>query len=80
VKFPVDAFGTAEKRTGVLEPAGMLKGLIGFERTPAGTPLRVTWTEPVKPLIGVTDNITAGLVPPCWTVAEFDEKPMEKSG
>ena len=42
VEFPVEVFGAAEKRTGVLEPAAMSKGLVGFEMTPAGKPVRVT--------------------------------------
>ena len=79
-EFPVAVFGAAEKRTGVLEPAAMLKGLTGLEITPAGKPVRVTWIVPVKPLSGLTDNITAGLVAPCWRFREFVENPMEKSG
>jgi hypothetical protein len=79
VEFPVEALGAAEKRTGVLEPAAMRKELDGFETTPAGKPVSVTWTEPVKPLTELTDKLTVGLVPPCSTLMEFDEKPMEKS-
>ena len=80
VEFPVEAFGAAEKRTGALEPVAMLKELTGFEMTPLGNPVRVTWTDPVKPLSAVTDRLTAGLVVPCWRLTEFTEKPMEKSG
>jgi hypothetical protein len=42
VEFPVDAFGAAEKRTGVLEPTETLKGLAGLETTPDGKAERVT--------------------------------------
>jgi hypothetical protein len=80
VEFPVNAFVAAGKRTGVLEPTATLKGLTGFEMTSAGKPVRVTWTEPVKPLSEVTDRLTAGLVEPCWRLMEFTEKPIEKSG
>jgi len=80
VEFPVEAFAAAEKRTGMLEPAAMLKGLAGLATTPEGKPERVTWTEPVKPLSGLTDNLTAWLVAPCNTLTEFWEKPIEKSG
>lgn len=80
VEFPVGAFGAAEKRTGALEPVATLKGLGGFEMTPAGNPESVTCTEPVKPLSGLTESITAELVDPCWRLTEFIENPMEKSG
>lgn len=80
VEFPVEAFMAAENKTGVLDPAETVKGLTGFEMTPAGKPVRVTWTEPVKPLSGFTDNIIAGLVAPCWRLTEFEEKAREKSG
>src|ERR1700675_1693548 len=80
VEFPVDALVAAEKSTGVLEPAATLKGFGGFERTPAGRPVRETWTVPVKPLSGLTDSFTAWLVAPCWTLTEFAENAMEKSG
>lgn len=79
-EFPVEVFGAAEKRTGVLELPATVKGLAGFEMTPAGIPVSVTWTEPVKPLSGLTDNFTAELVAPCWRFKEFVENPMEKSG
>jgi hypothetical protein len=65
VEFPVAAFVAAEKRTGVLEPAAMLKGLDGLEMTPAGKPERVTSTVPLKLLSGLTDKLTVGLVAPC---------------
>jgi hypothetical protein len=42
VKFPVLALGAAEKRTGALEPAAMLKGLAGLAITPEGKPVNVT--------------------------------------
>ena len=80
VEFPVEVFGAAEKRTGALEPVAMPSGVTGFEMTPADNPVRVIWTEPVKPLSGLTDNITAELVEPCLRLTEFVEKPMEKSG
>jgi hypothetical protein len=78
--FPVEALASAEKRTDVLDPAATLKGLDGLETTPAGKPARVTWTVPLKPLVGLTERLTAGLVAPCWTLMEFEAKPMEKSG
>jgi hypothetical protein len=80
VEFPVGAFTAAENRSGALEPADTVKGLTGFEMTPAGKPARVTRTEPVKPLRGLTDNIIAGLVAPCWRLTELEEKAREKSG
>jgi len=80
VKFPVLALGVAEKRTGVLEPAAMLKGLAGLEMTPEGNPVNVTWTEPVKPLSGSMDKLTGGPVAPCWTATELAENAIEKSG
>jgi hypothetical protein len=80
VEFPVEAFVAAENRTCALEPAETLKGLTGFEMTPVGKPVRVTWTEPLKPLSGFTDNVIAGLVPPCWRLTEPKEKAREKSG
>jgi hypothetical protein len=80
VKFPVLVLGAAEKRTGALEPAAILKGLAGLEMTPDGKPVQVTWTVPVKPLSGSTDKLTAGAVAPCWTATEFAENAIEKSG
>ena len=80
VKFPVDALAAAENSTGVLAAALTVKGLAGFDVTPAGKPLSVTCTVPANPLLGVTDRFTAGLVTPCWTPTEFWEKEMEKSG
>lgn len=64
-EFPVPVLVAAEKRTGVFELAATLKGLRGFEMTPAGKPVSVTWTDPVKPLSGLTDKITPELVAPC---------------
>jgi hypothetical protein len=80
VEFPIEVFVAAENRTAALEPAETVKGLTGFEMTPAGKPVRVTWTEPVKPLSGLIDNVIAGLVAPCWRLTEFKEKTTEKSG
>lgn len=80
VKFPVLALGAAEKRTGVLEPAAMLKGLAGLAITPEGKPVNVTWTVPVKLLSGAMDKMAGGLVPACWTATEFAENAIEKSG
>ena len=42
VKFPVVALAEAPKTTGVLAPAVTLKGLAGFEVTPAGRVLNAT--------------------------------------
>jgi len=80
VKFPVAALGAAEKRTGLLAPAAMLKGLAGLEMTPEGKPVNVTWTAPVKPLNGSMDRLTAGAVAPCWNETEFAANAIEKSG
>jgi hypothetical protein len=71
VEFPVEAFAAAEKISDVLEPATTLKGLVGFETTPWGRPLRTTWTVPVKPLRGLMDSLTDELVVPCWTLTAF---------
>ena len=80
MEFPVEVFVAAENRTAALEPAETVKGLTGFEITPAGKPVRVTRTEPVKPLSGLIDNVIAGLVPPCSRLTEPEEKAREKSG
>lgn len=80
VEFPVEAFAAAEKRRSALDPAATLKGLGGLETTSAGRPVSVTWTVPVKPLSGLMNSLTAGLVAPCWTLTEFWEKAIEKSG
>src|SRR5277367_1917297 len=80
VEFPVAVLMAAENRIGALEPAVTLKGLTGFDTTPAGKPLSVTWTVPVKPLSGSAESVTDVLVAPCWTVTEFWEKAREKSG
>jgi hypothetical protein len=42
MKFPVAAFAEAPKMTGVPAPAATLKGLAGFEVTPAGSALSDT--------------------------------------
>jgi hypothetical protein len=42
MKFPVAAFAEAPKTTEVLAPAATLKGLAGFEVTPAGSALSDT--------------------------------------
>jgi hypothetical protein len=80
VEFPIEAFMAAENKRGVLDPAETLNGLMGFEMTPVGKPVRVTWTESVKPLSGLMDNVIAGLVAPCWRLTEFEENAREKSG
>ena len=79
VEFPVEVFVEAENRTGALKPAETVKGLTGFEITPVGKPVRVTRTEPVKPLSGFIDNVIAELVAPCCRLTEFEEKAREKS-
>ncbi len=65
VKFPVGVLLAVEKSTGTFEPAATLKGLGGFETTPAGNPERTTRTLPVNPLIAVIERLTAELVAPC---------------
>src|ERR1700676_817872 len=65
VKLPVAAVEEAPKITGVpAAPAAMLKGLAGFEVTPAGTPERLTCTVPINPFSGFTETVTAELVAP----------------
>ncbi|PYT53123.1 MAG: hypothetical protein DMG43_09855 [Acidobacteria bacterium] len=50
MNVPVEAFAAALKTTAVLAPAATVKGLAGFELTPAGSALSVTWTAFAKPL------------------------------
>jgi hypothetical protein len=57
--------GAAEKRMGVLELAAMVNGLTGLEMMSAGKPVGVTWTEPLKPLSGLTERLIVELVTPC---------------
>ena len=66
--------------TEVLEPAATLKGLWGFEVTPTGRALSVTWTAPAKPFSAFTETLTEGLVAPCGMEIEFDDKLRVKSG
>ena len=80
VKLPVAAFAATPKTTETLAPAAMLNGLAGFDVTPAGRALSVTCTLPVKPLMGVTEKLTAELAAPCCTVIEPDDRPRVKSG
>ncbi|OLB35047.1 MAG: hypothetical protein AUH11_16320 [Acidobacteria bacterium 13_2_20CM_57_17] len=80
VKFPVVAFVEAPKTTGVLAPTVTLKGLAGFEVTPEGSALSVTWTAPAKPFSAFTETLTEGLVAPCGMEIEFDDKLRVKSG
>jgi len=79
VKLPAAALAEAPKMIGALAPAATLKGLDGFEVTPAGSELRVTWTEPEKPLSGFTETFTAELVAPWAMEIEFDERARAKS-
>jgi hypothetical protein len=65
VEVPAEALEAAEKKIGVFEPAAALNGLAGLETTPAGKPVKVTWTEPVKPLSGSTERLIGELVAPC---------------
>lgn len=80
VKLPVAALDEAPKTTDALASAAMLKGLAGFETTPEGSPLRVTCTLPVNPLLGFTEMFTAELLPPCERESVFAERLREKSG
>ena len=80
MKFPVAALDEAPKTTDALAPAATLNGLVGFEITPAGSPLKITCTLPVNPLFGLTETLTAELAPPCETETEFAERDREKSG
>jgi hypothetical protein len=64
VKLPVTVFNAAPKTTETLAPAAMLNGLAGFDVTPGGSPLSVTSTLPVNPLLGWTDKFTAELASP----------------
>ena len=79
VKFPVGAFAEAPKMTEVLEPAATLKGLWGFEVTPTGRALSVTWTAPAKPFSAFTETLTEGLVAPWAMEMEFDDRARVKS-
>jgi hypothetical protein len=58
----------------------MLKGLGGLEVTPAGRPVKVTCTEPVKPFRGLTESVTALLLMPCVTETDVAERLRTKSG
>ena len=79
VKFPVAAFAAAPKTTGVLAPTVTLKGLAGFEVTPVGSALSVTWTAPAKPFSAFTETLTEGLVAPWAMEMEFDDRARVKS-
>jgi len=76
----VGAFAATPKTTAVLAPAATVKGLAGFEVTPAGSALSVTWTVLAKPLTGFMETPTAELAEPCGTEIEFEDTPREKSG
>ena len=78
-KFPVAAVAEAPRTTEVLAFAVTLKGLAGLDVTPAGRAPSTTWTDPLKPLMGFTVTLTAGLVAPSVTEIEFDDKLREKS-
>ena len=80
VKFPVVALAEAPKIREVLAPAATVKGLAGFEVTPVGIAVSVTWTAPVKPFTAFTEMLTEGLVAPCAMEIEFDDKLRVKSG
>jgi hypothetical protein len=80
IKVPGVAVAATENSTEVLAPALTLNGLTGLEMTPAGKPVRVIWTVPLKPLSGLTDKVTGELVAPCATFIELLENPIEKSG
>ena len=79
VKFPSAALVEAPIITEVLAPAATLKGLAGLDVTPAGSAMSDTCTEPVKPFVGLTETLTAGLVAPCVTEIEFDDRLRAKS-
>ena len=64
VKFPVVALAEAPKIREVLAPTATVKGLAGFEVTPEGSALSVTWTVAVKPFSAFTETLTEGLVAP----------------
>jgi len=80
VNDPVGAFAATPKTTAVLAPAATVKGLAGFEVTPAGSALSVTWTAFAKPLTGFMEILTAELAEPCGTEIEFEDRLREKSG
>src|SRR5216683_3060866 len=79
LKFPVGALTAAPKTTGALVFAGTVKGLAGFDSTPAGKPPSVICTTPLKPFCPFTEILSAEVVAPCMTVIELDERTMEKS-
>jgi hypothetical protein len=79
MKLPVATLEEAPKTTEVLAPAATVKGLGGFEVTPAGRELRATWTTPAKPFRELTETLTAELVAPCVMEMELEERLSEKS-
>jgi len=79
VKFPVVALAEAPKITEVLAPAATVKGLAGFEVTPVGIAVSVTWTAPVKPFTAFTEMLTERLVAPCAMEMKFDDRARAKS-
>jgi len=79
VKFPVAALAAAPIRRGTAAPAATVNGLRGLDVTPAGSALRVTCTEPLKPFNAFTEILIAELVAPCKMDTEDVEKPSEKS-
>jgi hypothetical protein len=80
MKFPAAALAEAPKITEAFAPAATVKGLAGFEVTPLGSALSVTWTAPENPLTGFTVMLMAGLVMPWVMEIELDDKLNVKSG
>jgi hypothetical protein len=79
VKLPVAEFDDAPNTMAVFEPEAMVSGFTGFDRTPLGKPVRVTWTEPAKPFWPATETVMGALVP-CGMERELEEKVIAKSG
>jgi hypothetical protein len=52
----------------------------GFAVTPARRPENETWTFAEKLFMGVMETLTGELMPPCETVTELADRPIEKSG
>ena len=74
------AFESAPKMMETVAPTATVKGLGGFEVTPAGSVPSVTCTEPANPFSEFTERLTVELVAPCVRETEVVERVTEKSG
>src|SRR5277367_3748515 len=78
--LPMATFVAAPKMTEVCAPAATVNEPAGLAVTPAGIPVKVTCTEPLKPFSAVTITFTAELEEPCATETEPGETASRKSG